>query len=576
MKTFFYSLLPIALLLAFIGCSDNNSGEGGGNNSDVKVPTSGKSVDKLLENAVEELKKENWDEAVAYYNAAYEKDSDNPKTIIYSVLANLAKISTDPKVVTLMKEHFGFTTYPNKLNALLSDKWMKEYPSYILYGYYDESSRKYVYWEEARRGYVPKDGYYYYSYSNGKYTYTLVSDKPKYEYEKLPVIKTPSWVQGKGSMYDEALLSGNVMTADNWAISLLANALDKNSNGFNNFLDDVIDGVFGTSFNLAVERLKKLENKSKNSITLDPYFIKELDLEDIFDKDDQVGWAEVNAVLSAMLLVKSSLEWVQSYDLSIDLNWLKYSWKDDENDIRSHFNDVDASKLPFNNNFFNVRPGKMKNAKADYVKAVQGFQKSYAAIVNSDIYPTEVKDYYRAINGGFDELIKAISNGGKFYIPKEITKNSTWPTTKNGNVVATVDLGKFFEEGYFSLPNIFETDGKKPVFYLTYDNDDYDYGYDCHWEEVEYWDDYLEEWDYYYDLVCEDPPEPEPKKEPVQLKKDNYAALISDGGYLSLAVKIAQFKAIADIDDLDYSEVEYIPIGLDGKNAKIVFEKYYK
>jgi len=569
MKTFFYSLLQVALFLAFMGCSSNDDSEGGGNNSDVKVPTDGKSVDEILENAVDELKKEHWDEAVAYYNAAYEKDSDNPQTIIYSVLANLAKISTDPKVVTLMKDHFGFTTYPNKLNALLSDKWMKEYPSYIDRSYYDRSSGRYAYWEYARWGNVDKDGYYYYDYKNGRYTYTLVSTQPIYETATLPVIKTPDWVKGsKGSVYNDALFSGNVMSVENWAISLLANVLDKNSNGFNNLLDEVIDGVFGTSFNLAVERLKKLENKTEKRINLDPYFIDKLDLDELnFDKDDQVGWAEVNAILSATLLVKSSLEWVQSYDLSIDLNWLKYAWKNDADDIRNRFNNVDASKLPFNNNFFNIRSGKMKNAKADYVKAIEGFKKSYASIMNSDIYSSEVKDYYGAINGGFDELIKAINNGGKFYIPKEITKNSTWPTSKNGDVVATINLGKFFTEGYFSLPNIFETDGKKPVFYLTY-NDGYDD--DCYpWKLM--WDDEEEEYTQVY-VGC---PEPEPKKDPVMLTKSNYNSLISDGGYLSLAVKVAQFKAIADIDKLDYSEVEYIPTGLRGTDAKIVFEKYY-
>jgi len=570
MKPFFYSLLQVALLLAFIGCSNNNENEGseggnGGNNSDVKVPTDGKSVDEILKSAVEELKKGNWDEAISYYNAAYEKDNDNPKTIIYSVLANLAKISTDPKVVTLMKEHFGFTTYPNKLNALLSDKWMKDYCN-IEYDYYDRNLKEWVYWEKAKWGEVDQDGYYYYNYSTRKYT--LVSTQAQCYNEKLPTIKTPSWVQGnKGSMYNDALLSGNVMSVENWSISLLANVLDKNSNGFNPLLDDVIDGVFGTSFNLAVERLKKLENKKEKRINLDPYFIDELELEDIFDDKDQIGWAEVNAVLSAMLLVKSSLEWVQSYDLSTDLNWLKYAWKDDVDDIRDHFKNVDVNKLPFNNNFFKARPGKMENAKADYIKAIKGFQNSYASIVNSDLYPSKLQESYATINGGFDELIKAINNGGKFYIPENPTKG-TWPTSKNGDVVATIDLGKFFTPGYFSLQNIFETDGKKPVFYLTYNNYDDEYCYPWEWM----WDEDEEEYTYVY-VGC---PEPEPKQEPALLTKSNYASLISKGdGRLALALKTAPFKAIVDIDELDDDELIYLSTGLDGTDAKTVFEKYY-
>jgi len=567
MKTLFYSLLPVALIFAFISCSDNNVSDGqSGDNSDVKVPTSGKNVDELLQCGEDELKKEHWDEAISYYNAAYEKESDNPKTIIYSVLANLAKISTDPKVVTLMKEHFGFTTYPNKLNALLSDKWMKDYCD-VEYDYYDRTLREWVYWEKARNGEVNEDGYYYYNYSTGKYT--LVSTQPRCYNEQLPAIRTPSWVQGKGSIYNDALLSGNVMSVENWSISLLANVIDKNSNGFNPLLDDVIDGVFGASFNLAVERLKKLEPKKEKRINLDPYFIEELDLEDVFDEHDQIGWAEVNTILSAMLLVKASLEWIQSYDLSTDLNWLKYAWKDDIDDIRNHFKSVDANKLPFNNNFFKVRPGKMENAKADYVKAIKGFQSSYASIVNSDLYPSKLQESYATINGGFDELTKSINNGGKFYIPENPTKG-TWPTSKNGDVVATIDMGKFFTPGYFSLPNIFKTDGGKPVFYLTYNNYDDD---ECHWEEEEYWDDYWEEYDYRWVRVCE---EPTPKQEPVLLNKSNYSALISEGGRLSLALKTAPFKAIVANDELDdFDEFIYFSTGLSGTDAKIVFEKYY-
>jgi hypothetical protein len=488
MKTLFYSLLPVALFFAFIGCSDSNSGGGGsGSNSDIDVNVSacGNSVDGLLQCAINELKKEKWDEAVAYYNKAYEKDNNNIKAVIYSVLANLAKISTDPNVVTLMKDHFGFTTYPNRLNALLSDEWMKEYDNVL-----------------------------------------------------LPAIKTPNWVKGSGSIYDNALLSGNAMSVDNWVISLLANAIDKNSNGFNSLLDDVIDGVFGSSYNLAVERLKKLENRKGETITLDPYFVDKLDLEELnIDQYDQIGWAEVNAVLSAMLLVKASLEWVQSYDLSIDLNWLKYAWKDSPDDMQEHFKNVDARNLPFNNNFFKARPGKMANSKADYIKAIEGFQNSYTSIKNSEHYPPKVKEAYATINDGFGKLINAIKNGGKFYIPKDPTEGN-WPTSQSNDVAATVDFGNFFTEGLFSLQKIFETTSAgKPVFYSMTEVCDDDYWWHC--EDV-------------YN----------------KLSTSNYAALIDEGGMLSLRIEVIPLDSEENI-------IEYLPIGLEGEIAKTLFKKYY-
>jgi len=501
MKPLFPSLLLTGLFFAFMGCSDGGAGGSGGGGGSSSGSGGGlsqscrtSSVDGLLQCAVNELKKEHWDEAVAYYDAAYEKNNDDAKAIIYSTLANLAKISIDPKVVALMKNHFGFTTYPEKLNALLSDSWMKEYKDE-----YEDCSYNYYNWN--------------YSCTTG------------YDNIMLPAITTPNWVKGSGSMYNKAILSGNVLSFDNWAISLFANIVDKNSEGLNTLLDDVTDGVFGASYNLAVERLKRLENRT-DRIKLDPYFIEQLDLEDIFDEHDQIGWPEVNAVLSAMLLVKASLEWVQSYDFSIDLNWLKYSWKEDSDDVLNHFRSVDAQKLPFNNNFLKPRSGKMAKAKTDYIKAIRGFQSSYTAIKNGNFYPGKVKDAYNTINGGIDALIAAIDEGKKFYIPEEPTQG-TWPTRDRSDVVAIVDLERFFREGYLSLQNIFvTTSGGSPVFYLN----------------------------------------------KVKLTSSNYASLIDNGGSLQLKLNPTY---IEDIRDMNNDIEEYIETGIEGELAKVLFKKYY-
>jgi hypothetical protein len=500
--------VSFAIALTF-SCSSGGGGGGEDNNNpDVDVDTKGKSVDEILASGTDALKNEQWDEAVAYYNAAYAKDNNDPKAVIYSVLANLAKISTDPKVVALIKDNFGFTEYPNKLNALFSDSWMKKYPDYDIY-----------------------DSVF------------------------LPAIKTPDWVKGEGSVYNDALLSGNVFGSDAWAISLLANLLDKNASGLNNTLDEVIDGVFGGSFNEAVNRLKKLENKKEDRISLDPYFIDELGLEDAFDEYDKIGWAEVNAVVSAMLLVKASLEWLQTYDLNTDLNWLKHPWKDEDTFI-AKFNTVSASNLPFINNFFKERKGKnMNQVKADYVAAIQGFQKSYESIINSDLYPSKVKESYATINGGFEQLIAAINGGGKFYIPENPTEG-TWPTSKTGDVFGTIDFGKFFTPGYFALNNIFETNGGKPAFYKGYEVETITQEEECYsgWnggEEVCYTYTYYNyDWNY------------EPLSDPADLDDSN----------LCLKLNTSYITGIVDSDDID--DELYIPI-LGGELAKAVFAKYY-
>jgi len=575
MKKLILLLIGIAFFVACTSTSEGTSEEEN-YNLDVNVPTSGKSVDQLLKDATKALEKEEWDTAVAYYNAAYQKDNNDPRAIIYSTLANIAKISIDPKVTTLIKENFGFTEYPNKLNALFSDKWMKEMPSYLEWSYYDQASDRWIEWyykgeyNWCNDDIVTKDGYYYCDWRTDKFVF--VTSTQRRSTERLPAVNTPNWIKGSGTLFDSYLVN-NTFSVDNWALSIIANVIDRNSNGFNSTLDEVIDAVFGTSYNEAVNRLKKLENREEERITLDPYFIEKFGLEEIFDEYDKIGWAEVNVVLSAMLAVKASLEWVQTYDLNTDLNWLKFAWSADddklEQDFINRFKGLSANQVPFNNNFLKPRAGKsMATPKATYVAAIKGLQASYASIKNSNLYPTEVKDAYPSINDGFDKLIAAINNDGKFYIPKDDpTKIKTWPTTSN-NTQATIDLGKIFTLGYFSLQNILETNSDKPVFYLgreieteephEYCYTDWDYDYNDEYYEYEVCDVY-----YHYEYHYEYAP----------LTKSNYKSEISRGGRLSLKLNVNKITAIADKIPTD--EFEYVQLGLGGEMAKAVFEKYY-
>jgi len=581
MKTRFYFLLPVALVFAFISCSDGGAG-GSGGNSDSGFSTDGKDIEQLMEDAAKSLENNKWGEAIEYYNAAYNENPNDARAIIYSTLANLAKISVDPKVVDLMKNNFGFTDYPTKPNALFSDSWMKETPS-IEFWYYDPSLGNYVDWYRKGESIwcdgeqsVSKSGYYYckWNYQNGVYTnqLELVSTTPRLDYERLPGVKTPNWITGSGSLYDSYLINGTVFSVDNWALTIIANVIDRNSNGFNNTLDEVIDAVFGVSYKEAVNRLKKLESNKEKRIHLDPSFIEAFELGEIFDEYDQIGWAEVNAVLSAVLAVKASLEWVQTYDLNTDLNWLKFAWSEDELEQQfiNKFKALSATQVPFTNNFLKVRSGKtMETSKATYVAAIEGLQASFKSIQSSDLYPSEVKDAYTAINDGFNKLIAAIKNGGKFYIPKDDpTEISVWPTTSS-NAQATIDLGKFFTSGYFSLQNIFETSSSKPVFYLRREVETqvpYDYCY-LDW-------DYDEDGEYYEFIHCDKYYMPSYSYEYIPLSTSNYEREISKGGRLSLKLNTSKITAI--VDQIPEEDFEYVDLGFSKEHAKAIVEKYYK
>jgi hypothetical protein len=525
MKNQHFLLAAIFSTFMLANCSNGSPGEAPDGEYETKPD-----VEAQLKSCIDYLKAENWDGAVECYDGAYDKDGNDPNAIIYSALANLAKISTDQKLATLLKDHLGFTEYPNKLNALFSSSWLKKYPEYIMDYYYDSSIDEYVEWIEKDSwdaGYyegISEDGYYTCDWSNRECT--LIFNEPKYRYTSLPEIKTPEWVKGEGSLYNDMLLNGTIIGADAWALSLIANIIEKNTSGVNTLLDDVVSGVFGASYDKAVERVKRLETRKNAVISLDPYFIEKLGLESIFDEYDKIGWAEVNVITSAMLLTKASLEWVQSYNLDNDLTALKYSWKADGDDILERFKAIDKANLPFNNNFLKVRSGKIDKSKEDFINAIKGLQASYTAIQSSELYSGKVKEAYGTINDGFSEMLKAINNKGKFYIPEDDpTTINSWPKKDGKDVAATIDFGKFFTEGYLSLDKIFETtENGKPVFYL-------------HGQKL------------------------------------TSASPIDQGGRLQLKVNVSHIKGLFGTDEMD--EAEFLDIGVSGDAAKELFGKYY-
>jgi hypothetical protein len=284
-----------------------------------------------------------------------------------------------------------------------------------------------------------------------------------------------------------------------------------------------------------------LASKKNERITLDRKFIEALYLEEVIDEYDEVGWAEINAIMSAMIGVKAAMEWTTAYDWNMNLNVFQTAWMmDDEQWWWDRINMMNKNDLPFNNNFLNTRPGKMAKSKASFITAIEGLQASYEAILESDIYPQEVKDAYPTLNAGINLLLSSIQNGGKFWVPEDPTTGN-YPTSASSrsDILFGVDMGKFFQEGYFSLDNVFETDGGKPVFYL----------------------------------------------DGVKLTTTNYLNELRDAeNYIALAFRTKTINDIVfDIPEL-YEEVPELNSGSDvwlvemfpPELAKVLFEKYYK
>ena len=118
------------------GGTGGNGGSSGGTviepTPDIQLPPASEESSKeetkdLLDEAIDLLLDADIDGGIAKIREAYAEQQNN-ETALYYALAELASISVDESVATLLKENMGIKNYPSKMNSLLSGDWMKEYP----------------------------------------------------------------------------------------------------------------------------------------------------------------------------------------------------------------------------------------------------------------------------------------------------------------------------------------------------------------------------------------------------------------------------------------------------------------
>lgn len=109
--------LAAMLLLSFAGC-DNSSGSSKPEENDK--PTA--SCENLLDEAVDNFAELKLDEGIAKIEEAYSKER-NDTTRMYYALAKLALVSTNSDTLNFMQKTCGFESYPNKLNAIITEPW---------------------------------------------------------------------------------------------------------------------------------------------------------------------------------------------------------------------------------------------------------------------------------------------------------------------------------------------------------------------------------------------------------------------------------------------------------------------
>lgn len=336
----------------------------------VTIKASSKPYKNLLNEGIDLLLAQKYDEGVTKIKEAYNKEQ-NDETKLYYALSEIATISTDSSVSSIMKNNFGVKNYPSKLNALINGEWLKEYKR----GFYED-----VYTLSE----VSKDEIYYYSKcvkvsgdrcgwnSDGCYIAALldednewiscyatdfcyvknvkldetgkylvyVDDLPenvraqikdstkryKYSYkhekrvlsdsdsEKFPDFNVPVWLKNS-DRYNESLIK-STQTSATTSLLLWGNLVECNPNGANGLIDNILK-IFDGKF----ENAKKLADSiSEGTVIVPSKVISALGLEEVLgDSSVYVGKAELNVLISSMQILKGTFQWLSSYDLSANI-----------------------------------------------------------------------------------------------------------------------------------------------------------------------------------------------------------------------------------------------------------------
>jgi hypothetical protein len=336
-----------------------------------------------------------------------------------------------------------------------------------LNSYFDDNERWYEWYDtDPGSGYTGFIGTGYYWVQ--EFAFDLVSTTPQYGgsiSSRLPGLNAPSWLNSSTN-YRNSFTSKNLQSSSTFAMLLFANLLEKNTNGLNTLLDQLLSAVFGDALEEAYTRAGTLTGDVK----LKESTLKAFGIDEIYEGEEvYIGKAELKVLFAALRIVKASLEWVSAYDWNTEMNFLKNGslWDD-----WTKLNVNKPASLPFRNNFLKDRNnGMMVKSKADFIKAIEDAIAAYDLWIGSGSkLPQGYKDTlneYKWARDGFSQLKTAINNGQAFYVKLEGSGNTYSNTAEDA--LYGIDLGKFFTPGYLSLDKLIETTGSgattAPVFY---------------------------------------------------------------------------------------------------------------
>lgn len=472
----------------------------------VTIKASSKPYKNLLNEGINLLFDQKYDEGVAKIKEAYNKEQ-NDETKLYYALAEIATISTDSSVSNIMKNNFGVKNYPSTLNALINGEWLKDYKIYVyedVYTLYEVSEDETYYYvkvsgvrcdwnSDGEKCYInallDEDNEWVSSYEHGSYYLKnirldesgkylvrafglpesvkkqITDSTKKYDYyydrekgilsydesTKFPDFNVPEWLKDS-DRYKESLIK-STQTSATTSLLLLGNLVECNPNGANELIDNILK-IFDGKF----ENAKKLAASiSEGNVLVPSKVISALCLEDVLgDSSVYVGKAELNVLISSMQILKGAFQWISSYDLSANVSSAKNFFGENPKELEFF------RKLAKTNSLKVRNAGAMETSKKTFIEAVEILENSYNYLVSSaSSYPQAAKDevarYGNVILAAAKNLNECLKSGGIFYIPNENPfETLNWNASSSSNSFG-IDMRKLFTAGYFS--DFFERDG---------------------------------------------------------------------------------------------------------------------
>lgn len=426
----------------------------------------------------------NFDKAISSFKKAYVLNPTD-ETKLYYALAKLGSISVNDSIAKIVKDNFGIKNYPNKLNALISGDWMKEYPSIYrqriyVYEFEKNTDGYYVrvdgdevnYWENSvincdfvldgegdwiskhvnlKNVTVSPNGKYFVSYyylPEGSYTeedyYICNSDDYKeiesldYRYKNLLPEFDTSFIENE-TWFNDLLFQG-VLTSRDVIKLFIANILHCNPEGLNQLVDNCLD-VFGKEY----DDIKTIvQSMSNSSVEVPSKIIEALNLKEVFGNSTvKIGKTEANLLFVPYEVIKGIFQWISSYDFSANLNTVYDTLKLVLTSSTS-VDLLDTVNKVIGTNTFGIRNANaIEESKKTFIDAIQTVCDTYSYIISEDSqYPSDVKNPLIEYGDPIYTLAKQAKSA--------IQDGTIFDCIYNGKRIVRIDMGKFFKPGYFS------------------------------------------------------------------------------------------------------------------------------